>query len=278
MSKEKETLLITAGSRRSQTAWLYFVVASLIACMTLPAFAASGQYIVHNTPKYVSTAKNLGTEDPSKTIEVSIWLQPHNRSQMDALATQLYDRTSSNYRQFLNHSQIAARFYPTAEEATTVQHFFESHNLKVVRVGPDNFYVRARGTIADVEAAFQVQLNHYQVRDKVLRANSTDPYVDGSAAPLVRAISGLDSGQFEHPYLARPTLPQGASAAVNPAAATSSNFFSSDCFDAVVKQTYSTNNDGELPIGTYRGNHLNLQSLTSAGCAYTPGRYRPPTI
>jgi subtilase family serine protease len=58
---------------------------------------------------------------------------------------------------------------------------------------------------------------------------------------------------------------------VNPAAATSSNFFTSDCFDGVVKQTYSTNNDGELPIGTYRGNHLNLQTLTSAGCAYTPG-------
>lgn len=271
MSKEKEASFITAGFRRSQTAWLYFVVASLIACMALPAFAASGQYIAHNTPKYVSTAKNLGTEDPSKTIEVSLWLQPHNRSQMDALAKQLYDRTSSNYRQFLKHSEIAARFYPTAEEAKTVQQFVESHSLKLVRIGPDNFYVRARGTVADVEAAFRVQLNHYQVRDKVLRANASDPYVDGAAAPLVRTISGLDSGEFEHPYLARQTLPQGTSAAVNPAAATSSNFFSSDCFDGVVKQTYSTNNDGELPIGTYRGNHLNLQTLTSAGCAYTPG-------
>ena len=38
----------------------------------------------------------------------------------------------------------------------------------------------------------------------------------------------------------------------------------------VVTQTYSTNNDGQLPIGTYTGNHLNLQSLTSAGCGYTP--------
>jgi subtilase family serine protease len=268
MSTEKEASFITAGSRRSQTAWLYFVVASLIACMALPAFAASGQYIVHNTPKYVSTAKNLGTEDPSKTIEVSIWLQPHNRTAMDALAKQLYDRTSPNYRQFLKHSEIAARFYPTAAEAKTVQQFFESHNLNVVRVGPDNFYVRARGTVADIEAAFHVQLNNYQVRGKVLRANASDPYVDGAAAPLVRAIAGLDSGQFEHPYLARPSLPSGTAAA---APATSSNFFSSDCFDGTVTQTYSTNNTGALPIGTYRGNHLNLQSLTSAGCAYTPG-------
>ena len=34
---------------------------------------------------------------------------------------------------------------------------------------------------------------------------------------------------------------------------------------------FSSDNDGSLPIGTYKGNHLNLQSLTSAGCAYTPG-------
>ena len=35
-------------------------------------------------------------------------------------------------------------------------------------------------------------------------------------------------------------------------------------------ETFSTNNDGELPVGTYSGTKLNLQSQTSAGCAYTP--------
>ena len=53
-----------------------------------------GQFITHNTPGYVKTAKNLGTEDPSKTIEVSIWLNPHNRAEMDAHAQDLYDRNS----------------------------------------------------------------------------------------------------------------------------------------------------------------------------------------
>ena len=147
MNNQKEALLTTAGSRRSQTTWLCVVVATLIACTALPAVAAGGQAIAHNTPSYVSTAKNLGTEDPSKTMEVSIWLQPHNRAEMDALARQLYDRTSANYRQFLNRAQIATRFAPTAEEAKTVQQFFESHNLNVLRVGPNNFYVRARGTV-----------------------------------------------------------------------------------------------------------------------------------
>jgi subtilase family serine protease len=55
-----------------------------------------------------------------------------------------------------------------------------------------------------------------------------------------------------------------------PASAPSS-FYSSDCFDRVVTRQLSTNGDGELPIGIYQGNHINLQTLTSAGCGYTPG-------
>jgi len=275
MSQEKLALTPPAHVDRKRTTGLCLVVLILTLSAARPANAASGQLVAHNTPSYVATAKNLGTEDPSKTIEVSIWLNPHNRGEMDAVAQDLYDRTSPNYRHWLTRTQIAARFAPTAEEAKTVQEFFESHNLKVVRVGGDNFFVRARGTVGDVEKAFHVQLNNYQVRDKVVRANASDPYVDGAAGPLVRVVSGLDSGEYEHPAMQRTAkLPAGTSNAVGKASgasASDSSFYSSDCFDSVVTEQFSTNNDGELPIGTYTGNHLNLQSLTSAGCGYTPG-------
>ena len=244
---------------------------TLILCAALPANAVVGQFIAHNTPSYVATAKNLGSEDPTKTIEVSVWLNPHNRDQMDTTARDLYDHKSPNYRHWLTRSQIVERFAPTAEEAKTVQQFFESHNLKVVKVGRDNFFVRARGTVADVQNAFHVQLNDYEVRGKIIRANATDPYVEGAAGPLVRAVSGLDSGEYEHPAMQRGARVSTTKAGnTTEVAASSSSFYSSDCFDRVVAQTYSTNNDGQLPIGTYTGNHLNLQSLTSSGCGYTP--------
>jgi len=271
---EKPASTPPAHVDRMRTMGLSLVVLILTLSAARPANAASGQFVAHNTPSYVATAKNLGTEDPSKTIEVSIWLKPHNRAEMDAVARDLYDRTSPNYRHWLTRSQIAARFAPTAEEAKTVQEFFESRNLRVVRVGGDNFFVRARGTVGDVERAFHVQLNNYQVRDKVIRANASDPYVEGEAAPLVRVVTGLDSGKYEHPAVQRGAkLPASKSSFSRMAAAATpadSNFYSSNCFDGVVTEEFSTNNDGELPIGTYTGNHLNLQSLTSAGCGYTP--------
>src|SRR5579872_1067415 len=148
-----------AVSFRPRKLWLSVLLVTLIAT-ALPVLAASGQFIPHNTPRYVSTAKNLGTENPSKTIEVSVWLNPHNRGQMDELARQLYDPTSPKYRHFLKRWQIASRFAPTPEEAKTVREFLEARNLKLVKIGPSNFFVRVRGTVGDVESAFHVVLNN----------------------------------------------------------------------------------------------------------------------
>lgn len=261
-------------TRSTLVSWLCgpsLVAFAIVALVSASAAAAGTQLIAHNTPAYVTTARNLGAEDPAKTIEVSIWLNLHNRSEFDALSRDLYDHNSANYRHFLKRAQIAARFAPSSGEAKTVQRFFTAHNLKIVKVGPDNFFVRARGTVGDVEKAFHVTLNNYEVNGKTLRANDRDPQVDVATAPLVHSIAGLDSGKYEHPLMAKTSLPgkKGAalSAAIEPS---SSSFYSNDCFDNVVTRSFSTNGNGSLPTATYTGNHLNLQTLTSAGCGYTP--------
>ena len=249
--------------------WLsYLTVVAAMSCTPLSASPVGGRLVENNTPSYVATAKNLGAEDPARLIEVSIWLQLHNRSQFDALTQSFYDRTSSNYHHWLKQSDFAARFAPTAQEAKTVQQFLAAHNLKLVKIGTSNFYVRARGTVGDVEKAFHVQLNNYQVGDKTIRANAGDPYVEGAAGPLVRAVSGLDTGEFEHSLMVQPTSIGGSKSAA--AAVSNPDFFSSRCFTGTEKESFSTNNDGELPIGTYSGNKLNLQSQSSPGCGDTP--------
>jgi subtilase family serine protease len=241
-----------------------------ISCASLSASTAGGKFVTNNTPSYVATAKNLGAENSTKVIEVTIWLQLHNRGQFDALTQSLYDRASANYHRWLKPSDIADRFAPTAQEAKTVQQFFTAHNLSVVKTGPNNFYVRARGTVGDVEKAFQVQLNNYQVGNKTIRANAGDPYVEGAAGPLVRAVSGLDTGKFEHTLVVQPTFPRSKAGAAKPATASDADFYSQQCFTGTETVSFSTNGDGALPIGTYSGNKLNEQTFNSPGCGYTP--------
>jgi len=260
-----------------------------LAAMTqvLPAAALAGRSISHNTPSYVSSSAYVKPEEPTKVIDVTIWLNLHNRGEMDAVARDLYDPGSPNYRRWLTRQQIAARFAPTADEAATVRQFFVSHNLKVVLTGNDNFFVRARGTVADVQRAFHVQLNDYRLHGTVVRANDRDPYVAGAAAALVRAVAGLDAGVYTHSVIVRSSalstsalsisalstgvtrLPSPSAAAGPAAESTQPSFYSSECFTSGT-QTLSTNDDGELPIATYTGEQLNLETLTSPGCAYTP--------
>ncbi len=275
MKREAVRLAIPSG--RIKIAGLALILGYVIAAAALPA--AAGSFILHNTPRYVNSARNLGPEDPEKIMEVSVWLKPHNRNQLDVLTQAMYNRNSPSFRHFLKSSEFSKLFAPTAAEAAQVQKFLESQNLKIVRVGPDNFFVRASGTVRDVQTAFHVQLNNYSVLGKVIRANASDPYIDDEAANLVFTISGLDTGVYEHPLMQRPALPsvsQQTNTAMKSAAtnATGSSLYSSVCFPGTEKETLSTGGTGAFPIGTYSGNHINLESLTGSGCAYTPPMIR----
>jgi subtilase family serine protease len=251
---------------------LLALAAILTLSLSHPARPASdGEYIANNTPRFVASAKNLGSADAAITVEVSIWLKPQDRAALDALAGELYDPQSPQYRHWLTNAEVAARFAPSAAEVQAVQSFFESNELKVSGIGPHNFYVRARGTVAQVEKAFRVKIDNYQVAGQVLRSNSGDPYVEGPAAPLVQSVSGLDDVKFQQSGALQPnfstaaTSQSGASRLTTAAAASGVEGFTSDCFPG--PQTEHVTTLGGYPQATYSGNRFVSGSGT---CGYTP--------
>lgn len=253
------------------------VLALLTVCLAGggPARAADGQYIANNTPKFVATAKKMGAADESMRINVSLWLKPGNRAEMDALAHQLYDPTSPNFRHWLKPQEIAARFAPTAAEAQVVREFLEIHQLTVSGVGQNNFYVRASGTIAQVEQAFAVHINEYTIGGRTMRANSADPYVEGPASALIQAVSGLDDVAFQSPGMLRQRVvssqgPSGAKQKLTPSAAASAVAgFESHCFPGTVTEHATT--FGGYPKATYTGNEY---AGSGGGCGYAPADIR----
>ena len=239
------------------------------------AATGTGATISHNTPKFVATTKSTGKVDPAATIEVSVWLKPHNKSEMDALAKDLYDRESKNYRHWLSKSEFVSRFGPTEAEAKTVQTFFTSNGLKIVKTGPDNAYVRARGTVGQVNSAFRTELKNYLVNGKTIRANATDPYVSGEAASHVASIAGLSSLEYSHPYVSRASMPKAPGGGNSAAALTGPKVaavakdtslpFNSACFGPKERETLTT--EGALPKATYTGD---TYTSNPELCGYTP--------
>ena len=149
--------------------------------------------------------------------------------------------------------------------------------------GPNNFFVRARGTAAAVSSAFRVTLNNYDVDGKVVRGNVEDPFVSGKAAPLVASISGLDNMEYNHPIAQQTTIssiPMAVAPPTSPKEGTRRNLgsaptasspsgtslaFNSRCFIGQTSQSFTTS--GSLPVATYTGNEY---TPATSGCGYTP--------
>ncbi len=268
--KKEEAVELRQPAHFSQgrSIWLSAFLLILVPAAVLPASTATGQLIANNTPNLGTKAKNLGPANSAEIIDVSIRLNLHNQAALDSLAEELYNPASSHYHDWLQRADFAAKFAPTAQEVRTVGEFLSSHNLPVVAVGPYNLFVRARGTVANVQKAFHVQINTFEVNGKAYRANTSDPYVEGPAAAVTRSVSGLDNLEYQHPLVQR-TIPKspskpGMQAAAAPA---DSSFFTSDCFTGVKTETFDSG--GVPPVGTYKGNTYN-GTQNSAGCGYTP--------
>ena len=162
-----------------------------------------------------------------------------------------------------------ANFAPTAQEAATVSQFLAANGLSVVEVGAKNMFVRARGTVANVNKAFHVQLNNFELNGKTYYANTSAPQVDGPAGALTAAVAGLHDLQYTHPYvqqMSTPTPHTGSPAAARTTSVTPPPI-SSQCFSGVEKETF--NNDGSYPVVTVHGNGY-AANAGPGGCGYTP--------
>jgi subtilase family serine protease len=255
---------------------LALTVAVLVATWSVSAAEGETRTLLHHTPAFVSTARDLGPEQASKMITIHVWLQLHNEAALRELVEQQYDENSANYHAWLTRDQFNAQFAPTAEEVKTIQKFLTAHNLRIVSVGERNFYVKAQGTIAEVQRAFNVQIHRYEVNGEIRRSNTSDPSMEEPAASLVSRVGGLSELGFT-PHSIRPVNP--STGQPNPplplSEVPSGAFFSAHCFRPPQEVNFST--DGSLPKASYFGNRYG-SDITSGPPNLPPCGYQPSEV
>jgi subtilase family serine protease len=89
---------------------LLMVLTLLVSFGSSPS--ATAQVAANNTSRMLSNAENLGAEDLSKQVTVTVWLKHHNQTGFDELVRQMYDRNSPSYHHFLTLEQYKANFAP----------------------------------------------------------------------------------------------------------------------------------------------------------------------
>ncbi len=265
--------------RLGKLRWVF--VSTLLFCMaaTSTLFAQDNtRYTIANSKYgFVSTAKDLGAEQSSKQITIYMWLQLHNADSLRELVEQQYDPSSANYRNWLTADQFNSSFAPTAEDVAVVKGFLAAHNLNATSVGDRNMYVKAQGSIADVQSALSVQIHRFDVRGQIYRANTADPIMEGPAGAVVSRVGGLSDYRMQ-PQVLRPVNPETGKpfAAVPLSAAPNGAFFSPYCLEGTETENFST--DGSSPKATYFGNAYGAPITNTTPGTLWPCGYQPSDL
>ncbi len=235
---------------------LPFVAASsLISIATLILPAAVAQRTADNVPEGIRQASDLGRVASTQEINITVQLQLQNKAAFDKAVDALYDHASPTFHHWLTEQDLK-KYAPAKEQSDAVRKELESHNLEILSA--DGFSIRARGTTANVESAFNTELHEFQRNGKVFRANVVSARLSGAAGDYVAGVAGLESHQ------AQPQLRRAVNRATNqpPPTVALSKVEASGGLASIItdKILYTpatfvfTTPGATLPVGVYYGN------------------------
>jgi subtilase family serine protease len=251
----------------------FLPVLLLLALSVGSGFAQSvdEQALAVEKSNFLSGSRNLGPEDASKVIRVTIWLKQRNQEAFSELVKQIYTPGSPQFHHFITRKEYNANFAPSEAAANTVREFLKAHNFTVTDTEKNNHYVTAEGRVADAQGAFNVQINRFKTKDGIHRAPTTEPLISGPAASVIASVKGLhDFGPV--PTAIRPVEPGvgKSTAAQTVVAASPASFPLANCLNG--SQTIhlaATTPPG--PSATYTG--LRYASDATDTCpGYTPAQ------
>ena len=156
-----------------------------------------------DTPSVVRQSKLEHHADGSQTMKIVVGLKLRDEAGLDKLLAELADRSSPNFRKYLNPADFAARFAPLPQDVDNVVLYLQERGLSVTNVSPNRTLVEAEGTVSQLEAAFGVTINKYTVKlarggTKTYLSNDRDPVIPTRLSAIVESVMGLDTyAEFE---------------------------------------------------------------------------------
>jgi subtilase family serine protease len=177
---------------------------------------------------------------------------------------ELYSASIPNHVHFLTPKEFTERFGPTQKDYDTVVQYMQTHGLTVVGGSRDGMEVQVKGTVANIEAAFHVNLLTYQhpTENRIFFAPDREPTTDLSFA--LWHVSGLDNYSIPHPkYVSKAAYAQAHGVSpdslVNHAttgSGPSASFLGSDMRAAYYGGTALTGSGENLGLFEYVGTDL----------------------
>jgi subtilase family serine protease len=235
-------------------------------------FAAPNYTVTNNTPGFIKKAADKGSANAGDQITVSVWLNLHNENQLSQLLGQQTTKNSGQFHKWISQTQFNATYSPTSQEVKAVQNFLAAHNLTVLYVAENNFYVKAQGSIADVQKTFHVQIHNYNSNGVSHRSNNADPSISDPSGAYVAAITGMDDMGYEPTIRQREQLDGSPSQRIPLSQLPNGFVFEGNCFGMKPEtHTFSASGVNATYSGNRFGADINNTTLGHiAPCGYQP--------
>jgi subtilase family serine protease len=182
---------------------LFLLTVSAVPLLLLSFAAASEQpsarvTIPGNVAPALQDATYMNHSDPNAVLTIVVGLKRHNEAEFTDLLDRLYDADSPDYHRWITPTDFLAKFSPSQADVEAVRQHLESHGLTVKRVSDNRVLVQATGTVAQIEEAFAININVYQLGAETHYSNDRNPSVPSSLKDVAESVTGLSSLETMH--------------------------------------------------------------------------------
>jgi subtilase family serine protease len=211
----------------------------------------------------------LGSLPEDQQMNLTIVLPLRNQSDLTSLLGRLYDPASPDYHHFLSVDQFTEQFGPTVDDYQAVVAFAEANGLVVTDQPANRLIVPISGSVAQINSAFNLQMNTYQHPTENRTFFSPDREPTLSLSVPVAHIVGLNN--FSLPHAMLQVAPQGAALGNVTGSGPGGSYLGSDMRAAYYGGTTLTGTGQVVGLLEFDGYNLSDvdASFTNAGQTYS---------
>ncbi|MBS2009346.1 MAG: S8/S53 family peptidase [Cyanobacteria bacterium SZAS TMP-1] len=218
-----------------------------------------------SVPEVVQQSQQIQHADPEAQLEIVVGLKARNEADLDALINRQQDPSSPDYQRFISPDEFTQRFAPTQSQVDGVVNFLTANGLKIKRVYSNHLLIHAVGNIAQLEKAFGVTINQYQLPGPTAHntmaastkyfSNDRDPSIPAGLKDVIESVIGLNTlDAFESRVRHARATPSGYQRALTPQ-------------DVATAYNYPNDNNKVVPAAgaKYNGHGVTVAIATAYG-------------
>jgi len=191
------TLNNAAVLQRLIQAILFLIAASVLAAAQTNEPTVS---LRHHVPPQVLNggATRVSHYNPDQKLRLVMSIKAPHMAEEEQFIREQQTKGSPNFHKFLTAEEWDARFAPSAEDEQKVVDWAQGQGLTVTHRYSHRLIVDLEGTAGNIEKAFGVTINNYQINGEEDFSNDRDPLLPASLSNIVTSVQGMNSIQRDH--------------------------------------------------------------------------------